>query len=173
MLHFHISNVLPAEVYSTGVVRPFPVSVGPAAVASAVTSEWLPAIIGGQRGPAVRQEPQPEEVARMANRLADAMAAGMEPPRWIDRQLVKAAKLIMKGRSFTIKSAGRAIQVRAAAPASWKGIRRDDPALQGAQPGVAALRRSSAPSSWRGIRNSQPSAAIQGGQPGAIARRAR
>jgi len=174
MLHFHISSVLPHEITSTSAIRPYPVALGPADIASQTASDWLPAILspgGGQQTPAAHQEWQPEEIAAAANRLADAMAAGMEAPAWIDRKLLSAARMIIQGRPFIIKSAGRAIEVRADAPSSWIGIRQQSAPLEGAQPGAAVI-RSRAPSSWTGIRRAQPSAVMVSGQAGTLASRA-
>lgn len=63
--------------------------------------------------PAIRQEPQPETIARWAKRLANAMAAGMQPPPYADRRLVEAAKMINQGKAIMIKSAGRSAIVSA------------------------------------------------------------
>lgn len=170
VLHFHISSVLPHEIYSTSAIRPYPAALGPADIAQKTAAEWWKLIMfPGQNspGPAVHQDLQPEEVAGLANRLADAMASGLEPPRWINRGLLQAAKKIMKGENFVIKSAGRAVEVRAGAPSSWIGIERGT-GLEGAQPGSVA--RAAAPASWRGI---QREVGIEGGQSGSVAARRR
>jgi hypothetical protein len=116
-LHVH-AEWLPQIPYAAGAVVPYPVSVGPTAVAQRSLEVFRQTLMPNQN-PVIRQEPTPESVARSAKRLADGMAAGMRPPAWTDKRLVNAAEMINRGQSFTVKSAGREVAVKgrsAAAP---------------------------------------------------------
>ena len=64
-------------------------------------------------GPVVSNEPQPEEIAMMAERIAAAMANGKTFRRTVDPRLIKAAQLLIEGKSFVIKSAGRQAIIKA------------------------------------------------------------
>lgn len=176
VLHFHISSVLPHEITSTSAIKAYPVALGPGEIASRTAHEWLPSILWpGQAdpGPNVHQELQPEEIARLANRLAGALAAGMEAPAWTNQGLLRIAKMLLQGKTVAIQSAGRAIQVRAEAPSSWTGIRQEGSGLQSAQAGQVMIRqersaprrRAMAPASWRGINRE---ARVDNGQPGGV-----
>jgi hypothetical protein len=110
-LHVH-AEWLPQVPYAAGAIVPYPVTVGPTNVAQSSLSAFRQ-ILMPAFNPVVKQEPTPESVARMAKRLADAMAAGMQPPAWTDRRLVEAANMINRGQSFTIRSAGREAVVNA------------------------------------------------------------
>lgn len=136
MQHIHIGTIRPDGVYRTGVIQPFPIDAGPAEVAAKTIQSFnivrsgAPAITGGF-GDA---EMAPEEIAMAANRLAAAMAQGYMPEGVIDEKLVYAAKLIMSGTPFVVRSAGRAAVVRAAnAPSSVAAIVQSDPASWGVQ----------------------------------------
>jgi hypothetical protein len=93
---------------------------GPERVAQA-TLETFKRMLMPDLQPAIRQEPQPEAIARAAKRMADAMAAGMRPPTFTDRRLLRAAQMINQGQPFVIKSAGRSAVVRPAGPANPAG----------------------------------------------------
>jgi hypothetical protein len=121
-LHYHVISAAPHVITGTGTVRPYPVMEGPPKVAHALLDAFKRALIPAL-SPAVMQEPQPEEIARMAKRYADAMAAGMRPPAGTDERLLRAAHMINQGQPFVIKSAGRAAVVRSQGPASITAIR--------------------------------------------------
>lgn len=127
--------VRPDRVIATGVIQPFPIRVeGPDANAAAVMQSFNVVRPGAPTPtgfadcctdcveppvvPAVKvqggYEPQPEEVAMAANRLAHAMQQGLRPEGVVDPKLMYAARLIMAGQPFVIKSAGRAAVVRTA-----------------------------------------------------------
>ena len=99
----------PDLVISTGRVQPYPLAEGPGNLARGVLAE----ILGKLRliGPIVSQEAAPEEIAMAANRLAIAMAAGYQVPKYVAPGLVRAAILITRGEPFQIQSAGRSITV--------------------------------------------------------------
>lgn len=122
-LHVHAAW-LPQAAYTGGATYPYPGQAGPVRVAQA-TLETYKRLLMPDYNPAVRQEPQPEEVARMAKRLADAMAAGMRPATYTDQRLLRAAHLINQGRPFVIKSAGRAAVVAGRQPSSIAAIRQE------------------------------------------------
>lgn len=140
--HIHIADVRPDGVYRTGVIQPYPIQEGPDVVA-AKTIESFNIVRPG--GPYVAQgtgfgqsasgyEMAPEEIAMAANRLAAAMAQGYMPQGLIDEKLVYAAKLIMSGQPFVVRSAGRAAVVRAAdAPSSVAALIQGNPASWGVQ----------------------------------------
>jgi len=127
-LHYHVVSSAPHVVTGTGTIRPYPVMAGPPKVAHALLSAFRKALMPAL-SPAVRQEPQPEEIARMAKRYADAMAAGMRPPAGTDERLLQAAHMINQGQPFMIKSAGRAAVVRSQGPASITTIRAESSAV--------------------------------------------
>jgi hypothetical protein len=112
---------LPQVAYAAGAILPYPAMVGPERVAQA-TLETYKRMLMPDLQPAIRQEPQPEAVARAAKRMADAMAAGMRPPSFTDRRLLRAAEMINRGQPFIIRSAGRAAVVRPAGPANPAGV---------------------------------------------------
>jgi hypothetical protein len=119
MLHVHAagSAARPDRVYATGVWQPYPVNADPATIAR----KTIQSFVGFVRpeGPSVSAEMQPEEVGMAAQRIATAMAAGKRFPRSLDPRLAKAAHLILSGKSFIIRSAGRAAVIRAKSPGSW------------------------------------------------------
>lgn len=133
MQHIHIADVRPDGVYRTGVIQPFPIDEGPAQVASKTIQSFNLVRPGGPHvanagfgSASTRWEMAPEEVAMAANRLAAAMSQGIMPQGLIDQNILHAARLIMAGRSFVIRSAGRAAVVRAAnAPNSVDGLALD------------------------------------------------
>lgn len=112
---------LPQVAYTSGSILPYPAMSGPERVAQA-TLETFKRMLMPDLQPAIRQEPQPEAIARAAKRMADAMAAGMRPPSFTDRRLLRAAQMINQGQPFVIKSAGRAAVVRPAGPANPAGV---------------------------------------------------
>lgn len=134
MLHIHVGLVRPDAIYRSGTIQPYPIQDGPAAVALATIQSFN---VVRASGPLVanagfgehRYEMAPEEIAMAANRLASAMAQGYMPEGLIDQKIVYAAKLIMSGQPFVIRSAGRAAVVRAAnAPASVANLVQENPA---------------------------------------------
>lgn len=112
MKHVHMMDIRPDVITRTGVIQPYAIrEVPPMAVArrsvEAFESSARPA------GPRVSSEIQPEEFAARAKRVAVAMAAGKRMPVGSDPKLMAAAKLLMEGKPFTVKSAGRAAYVEA------------------------------------------------------------
>lgn len=132
-LHYHVISSAPHVVYGTGTIRPYPVMAGPPKVAHKLLDVWKKMLIPAL-SPAVTQEAQPEEIARMAKRYADAMAAGMRPPAGTDERLLRAAEMINQKQPFVIRSAGRAAVVRSQGPASIVEIRADSSAVSTAGP---------------------------------------
>ena len=139
--HFHVTgSVRPDAIIRSGTIEPFPMAAGPDAVAAATMQSFYRGIIPDSPVPsgfAGRRfgddgghiDPQPEEVAMMANRLATAMSQGLRPTGVIDQRLIQAAMMIMNGQPFIIRSAGRAALVRAAgAPASVANLIKTNPA---------------------------------------------
>lgn len=138
--HFHVTgSVRPDAIVRSGTIMPFPMSAGPDAVAAATIQSFYRGIIpdspvpsgfagrGFADGGSI--DPQPEEVAMMANRLATAMSQGLRTEGVVDARLIQAAQMIMNGQPFIIRSAGRAALVRAAAaPASVANLIRTNPA---------------------------------------------
>lgn len=126
MLHFHVSDIRPDAIISTGVIQPFPIQrQDPDQVARATvksfTQEFRPS------GPQTRPEMQPEEIAKTAERVATAMRAGRRMPAGTDARLMQAAKYIMEGKPFVIRSAGRAAVIRARGPSSWEALYAQSP----------------------------------------------
>ena len=147
-LHYHVVSSAPHVVTGTGTIRPYPVMHGPPKVAHALLDAFKKALIPALN-PAVRQEPQPEDIARMAKCYADAMAAGMRPPAGTDEWLLRAAHMINQGQPFIIKSAGRAAVVRSHGPASIATIRAESSAVMPAssQPNGTVTHTDAAPDS--------------------------
>src|SRR5689334_7938865 len=109
--HVHFANIRPDAVYKTSVVAPYPIQSGPLNIARkgiVAFTKWI-----RPRGIEVKSEMTPEEVGIRAKRLADAMSAGIEPPVGTDMRLIEAARFIMEGKPFVIRSAGRAAMVSA------------------------------------------------------------
>ena len=108
---------------ATGVWNPYPVRSYPPEVAvqtvESFTRDVRPS--GPELGAAAggRIEMQPEEFAMAAQRIAVAAASGKVFPRSLDPRLRQAANLIIAGKPFVIRSAGRAAYVRARSPGSW------------------------------------------------------
>jgi hypothetical protein len=133
--HFHVTgSVRPDAIVRSGTIMPFPMEAGPDAVAAATIQSFYRGIIPDSPKPSGfagggRIDPQPEEVAMMANRLATAMSQGLRTEGVVDQRLIMAARMIMNGQPFVIRSAGRAALVRAAAaPASVANLVRTNPA---------------------------------------------
>ena len=112
--HHHVAFV-PQVAYTAGAILPYPVYAGPPNIAQATLHAFQRALIPAL-SPSVRQEPQPEAIARMAKRYADAMAAGMKPPSYTDHRLMRAARYINQGVPFVIRSAGRSALVQSSGP---------------------------------------------------------
>jgi hypothetical protein len=133
MLHVHVAtSARPDRVMATGVINPYPVNAYPPEVAvqtvERFTRDVRPAgpMLGDSRGG--RRELQPEEFAMAAQRIAVAAASGKVFPRSLDPRLRQAANLIIEGKPFVIRSAGRAAYVRASSPGSWVDRVRAHPA---------------------------------------------
>ncbi len=133
--HYHVTgSIRPDAIVRSGVIEPFPMQAGPDAVAAATIQSFYRGIIPDSPVPSGFADggsidPQPEEVAMMANRLATAMSQGLRPTGVIDERLVQAAMMIMNGQPFIVRSAGRAALVRAAgAPASISNLIKTNPA---------------------------------------------
>lgn len=115
MKHVHMMDIRPDVIIKTGVIQPFAIrEIPPAAVARAAIRAF--SAVPRAPGPSVRAEMQPEEFAARAKRVAVAMASGKRVGKGADPKLVKAARMIMEGKPFVIKSAGRVARV-AASPA--------------------------------------------------------
>lgn len=129
--HIHVDNVRPDVITRSGSIMPFPMQDGPDAVAEATIRSFYQTVMPDAPRPSGYSgyEPQPEEVAMMANRLATAMGQGLMPEGVVDQKLIAAARMIMSGQPFIIRSAGRAALVRAAnAPASISNLVKSNPA---------------------------------------------
>jgi hypothetical protein len=105
-------DIRPDVITRTGVIQPYSVrDIPPMDVArhsvQAFESTARPP------GPRVSSEIQPEEFAARAKRVATALAAGKRMPVGSDPKLMAAARLLMEGKPFTIKSAGRTAYVEA------------------------------------------------------------
>jgi hypothetical protein len=132
MLHIHTAtSARPDRVLSTGVWQPYPLGANPIAVAQQTVHSFLrfvrpegPQVANQMNGAAM----QPEEIAMLAQRVATAAAQGVKFRRSLDSRIVKAANLILAGKSFVIRSAGRAAVVRASSPGSWIARYNSNPA---------------------------------------------
>ena len=115
MKHVHAMDIRPDVIIKTGVIQPYAIrQIPPGAVARQTIRAFES--VARPPGPRVRAEMQPEEFAARAKRVAVAMAAGKRVPKGSDPKLVQAARMIMEGKPFVIKSAGRVARV-AASPA--------------------------------------------------------
>lgn len=130
MQHVHVMDIRPDVITRTGVIQPYalreipPQKVAYHSVQAFETTARPP-------GPQVRAEMQPEEFAARAKRVAAAMSAGKRMPRGSDPKLIHAARLIVEGKPFAIKSAGRAAKVEARRPSTWTALQRTQPASAG------------------------------------------
>jgi len=118
MQHIHVLEIRPDAVTRSSVVSPYAARYGPDNVARMVLHDFTRAV--RHVGPSVSTDMAPEEVAMRAKRIADALRRGERMPVDTAPQLLQAARLIMEGRPFRIRSAGRAALVRAMAPGSWE-----------------------------------------------------
>jgi hypothetical protein len=124
MQHIDINTVRPDAIVRSGTIQPFPMEVGPYAVADVAMQSFAPdglhgAVVTPGRGQTAAYdpyEPQPEEVAMMIKRLAVAMSQGLMPTGVVDPALMQGARLMMAGQEFTIRSAGRVALVRGSNP---------------------------------------------------------
>jgi hypothetical protein len=105
---------------ATGVWQPYPVRSYPPEIAlqtiNSFTRDVRPNAPGLAGAPGGRIEMQPEEVVMAAQRVAVAAASGKRFPRTLDPRLQEAANLILQGKPFVVRSAGRAVQVQGRAP---------------------------------------------------------
>ena len=95
---------------ATGVIQPYPLYSNPAAIVQKTIESFVGAV--RPMGPVVVSEMAPEEIAMAAHRVATAVAQGVAIPRYTDQVVVRAAKMILEGKPFVIKSAGRAAMIR-------------------------------------------------------------
>ena len=131
MQHVHVAtSVRPDRVISTGVIQPYPVGVRPSLLALQVVRSF--AHEGRPEPSPVTPGMQPEEIATHARRVAAAMSAGTRLPPNTNRLLMTAAQMILAGRPFVIRSAGRAALVKARiSPSSWQALVMRNPAYYG------------------------------------------
>lgn len=121
MKHVHAMSIRPDVIIKTGVIQPYAIrEIPPGAVARTTVRAFES--VARPAGPRVSSEIQPEAFAARAKTLAVAMAAGKRPGKRTDPKLIEAAKMIMAGKPFAIKSAGRVARV-AAAPANNRVVR--------------------------------------------------
>jgi hypothetical protein len=115
MLHVHVAtSARPDRVLATGVWNPYPVQSYPPEIALQTVAAFTRDVRdpGPELGaPGGRVEMQPEEVAMAAQRIAVAAASGKRFPRSLDPRLQQAANLILEGKAFVIRSAGRSVVV--------------------------------------------------------------
>lgn len=112
MLHVHGMNIRPDVITRTGVIQPYSLQeIPPLAVARNAVRAFE--TVARSPGPQVRTEMQPEEFAARARRIAEAMSAGKRVPRGTSSKLIHAARLIIDGKPFAVRSAGRVANVQA------------------------------------------------------------
>ena len=105
-------DIRPDVITRTGVIQPYAVrEVSPMAAAQFTVQRFENT--ARPSGPRANPEMQPEEFAARAKRVAVAVAAGKRMPVGTDPKLMAAAKLLIEGKPFTIKSAGRSAYVEA------------------------------------------------------------
>lgn len=112
MKHVHVMDIRPDVIIKTGVIQPYAIrEIPPMAVARASVQAFENT--ARSPGPQVRPEMQPEEFAARAKRVAVAMAQGKRVGKGADPKLIHAARMIMEGKPFAIKSAGRVARIEA------------------------------------------------------------
>lgn len=121
MLHVHVAtSARPDRVMATGVVNPYPVSSYPPEVAlqtvESFTRDVRPNNATLEGAPGGRNLMQPEEIAMLAQRVAVASANGYKFPRSLDPRVAEAANYLLAGKSFVIRSAGRAALIQPPGP---------------------------------------------------------
>lgn len=137
----HVMDIRPDVITRTGVIQPYSIAeIPPIAVARHSVAAFETVARGP--GPQVRPEMQPEEFAALAKVVAQAMAAGKRV-KGTSPRLIQAARMMMEGRPFSIKSAGRIARV-AASPA--QRVVRD----RRAAPAMVAQNRIPVVRDWRG-----------------------
>lgn len=105
----HAMDIRPDVIIKTGVIQPYSITdIPPTAVARHVVAAF--SNVAGGQGPQVRPEMGPEEFAARAKVVAVAMAAGKRF-RNTDPKLIKAARMMMEGRPFTVAASGRVARV--------------------------------------------------------------
>jgi len=118
-------DIRPDVITKTGVIQPYAIrEIPPTAVARTAVRAFEN--VGRSPGPQVRSEMGPAEFAAQAKRVAVALAAGKRMPKGTSPKLMQAARMIMEGKPFVVKSAGRQAVVKA------------NPQLSGASMGLGA-----------------------------------
>lgn len=114
-------DIRPDVITRSGIIQPYAIREVPP---TAVARNSVRAFENTARspGPQVRSEMGPAEFAATAKRVAVALAAGKRMPRGTSPKLMQAAKLIMEGKSFVVKSAGRQAVVKANQQLSGGGL---------------------------------------------------
>ena len=111
-------DIRPDVIIKTGVIQPYAIREVPPTAVARQTIRAFETVARG-RGPQVRAEMQPEEFTARAKRVAAAMAAGKRMPRGTDPNLIHAARLIIEGKPFTVRSSGRAARIRGRRRMRW------------------------------------------------------